>query len=68
MSYLGYMSLLIVVSNTFCFLVFFFFVLFPMLPVSLDCPFLIATSVYLFTLFSVVYNNTHYAVNKAIYP
>jgi hypothetical protein len=35
-----------------------------MLPVSLDCPFLIAPSIYLLILFSAVYNYKHYTVNK----
>jgi hypothetical protein len=52
MSYLPYLCLFaIVVANTYCvvFFVLFVFVLccvYPMLPVSLDCPFLIAPSIF----------------------
>ena len=46
MSYLWYLC--IVVSNTYCVvsLVFFLLLVYPMLPVSLDCSFLIALSVF----------------------
>jgi hypothetical protein len=49
MSYLRSLCLCRVVSNTFGFVFFFLFVLclvYPMLPASLHCPFLIALSVF----------------------
>ena len=48
MFYLRYLCLRIVVSNTYCVVLYFVCLRFvyPMLPVSLDCPFLIAPPVF----------------------
>jgi hypothetical protein len=45
-SYLCYLSLCIVVSNTYIVLCFSLCLVYPMLPVPLDCPLLIAPSVF----------------------
>ena len=46
LSYVICVSLRIVVSNTYCFVVFFLRLVHPMLTVSLDCPFAIVPSVF----------------------